>query len=307
MTDSVNDLIEGYDDMTNPEVEEALEDVDPDPDEAMALKEYEKENKDRVGAKDAIEDYIVTDDWGETYNSDYTKNGYRVDDTVSILQKSIRRNDKYRAGWAAWELLRSGIRLETVEPSPDTAVEDIEPGHRVHLLLYRYEMMSKHKHGHSGWAANNIAIHAAVALADAPSTRLATHLQDYYELASEERVEADKEDRDPEIEHPVPMDELRGYTQFDVAKDQHTMWGKRMGRYGDDGWTHFWIHAARVANGEDGLSAEVQRKRLEEAAEQYGITEEEIDHALSAIDDDQLWEEDSLSREDGVTMFRDDE
>jgi len=70
----------------------------------------DEEQRQRTLDGDVVEEEDDEDlnDFGEEYPWWETKGGYRKDVVSSLLQKSIRRGDKERAAWAAWEMARSG-------------------------------------------------------------------------------------------------------------------------------------------------------------------------------------------------------
>lgn len=308
MTKNANDIIEGYDNLSIPDLEEKLDEVEPDNEELDILLQYEQNNKDRKGAAKLLEDGVQYDDWGETYGDEITKGRFRRDEVISLLQKAIRRSQKKEATWAAWELFRSGYTRRFWRRMRIASLEDLAGGQDVQLKLYRLEMMSKHQYGHSGWLGRLCAINAAITACEARSSRECTYSNGWYERAAEERALADQEDREPEVEIPVTEDELHGYGKYDVAVDKHTMWGRRMGRVGDDGWVHFRITGERVGpEGETDLAENARRQILnvgEDGVRPTEFSDEEIEHTLKPTDEDGSWEEDSLTKQTHLSQFR---
>ncbi len=221
-------------------------------------------------------------DFGEERGDNETRSGANRYDVSSLLQKAVRRSDEEVAAWAAWELVRSGFAWNFWDRINLYVVEDLRAGHEVALLIARYEELARERWSESSWEGRLCAVHAALAAARAPSSREASHADDYFGELSAERAAAREDGREPRYDHPV--DELEPGGRYDVAFDQHTYEGKALGRDG----RFFRTHGARVGpEGEPELSRQwrLQSMRLEDR--QY--TEEELARAVEPVDPDDRW------------------
>ena len=129
-------------------------------------------------------------DFGEESGPDETDGGYSRYAVSSLLQKAVRRSDEETAAWAAWELARSGYAWNLWDRLALYVVEDLRAGHRVGLLIERYERLATDRWEPDEWRGRLCAIHAALAAARAPSTREAAYADEYFRLASERRAAA---------------------------------------------------------------------------------------------------------------------
>ena len=229
-----------------------------------------------------------TNDFGDALGEHETKGGYNRYDVSSLLQKAVRRSDEECAAWAAWELTRSGYAWNLWDRLALYVVEDLRAGEDVALLIDRYERLATERWDTDEWERRLCAIHAALAAARATSTREATYANDYFERVAAERAEARKSGREPAYDFPVGDLEPGG--EFDVAFDQHTYEGKRMGRDG----RYFTVHGARVGpEGESPLSRRWRERGLDLAERTY--SDAERSHALAPVDPDDRWDESDQS------------
>ena len=243
---------------------------------------------------DRAPDADGTDDFGDPKGSDETDGGYNRFDVSSLLQKAVRRSDEEVAAWAAWELARSGFAWNLWDRLNLYVVEDLRAGQDIALLVDRYEELATERWEPSEWKGRICAIHAALACARARSSREASNADEYFRNVAAERAEAAAEGRDPDREFPAG--DLKPGGRFDVAFDEHTGEGARMGR----GGRFFKLHGARVGpEGEDEQSARWQRANMETRGEAFSAAE--VEHALSAVDPDDRWAEpDFDADEDGA-------
>jgi replication-associated recombination protein RarA len=153
----------------------------------------------------------------------YTERGFDAREVVSALQKMIRRGQTDDALYWAVELDRSGygawcwkrlriITSEDIGPAWPEGPATIHALHQTFLDLRKAEVRSGQK------SSRMILIHAVILLADAPKSRIC-------DVAN--------------IVH-YNDDEVRELP--DVALDQHTARGKRMGR----GQDHFWTEGVQL-------------------------------------------------------------
>lgn len=230
-------------------------------------------------------------DFGEERGENETKCGANRYDVSSLLQKAVRRSDEEVAAWAAWELVRSGFAWNFWDRITLYVVEDLRAGHEVALVIDRYEELARERWSETSWKGRLCAVHAALAAARAPSSREASHADDYFGELSAERALAREEGREPRYDHPA--DELEPGGRYDVAFDQHTYEGKALGRDG----RFFRTHGARVGpEGEPELSRQwrLQSMRLEDRE----YVDEELARAVEPVDPDDRWGTDDEGTDD---------
>ncbi|MDQ2052668.1 hypothetical protein RBH26_19615 [Natronolimnohabitans sp. A-GB9] len=238
------------------------------------------EEGDATEADDSESDAV--NDFGEELGENETKSGANRYAVSSLLQKAVRRSDEEVAAWAAWELVRSGYAWNFWDRINLYVVEDLRAGHQVALTVSRYEELARERWSEDSWRGRLCAVHAALAAARAPSSRESAHADDYFGELSAERVAAHEEGREPRYDHPV--DELEPGGRYDVAFDQHTYEGARLGRDG----AFFRTHGARVGPEEEPeLSQQwrVRSMRLEDR----DYTEDELVRAVEPVDPDDRW------------------
>ncbi|WP_435146952.1 hypothetical protein [Halobaculum sp. P14] len=225
-----------------------------------------------------------TNDFGEPKDSDETDGGYNRFAVSSLLQKAVRRSDEQVAAWAAWELARSGFGWNLWDRLNLYVVEDLRAGDDVALLVERYEELATERWEPSEWRGRICAVHAALACARARSSRESPNADEFFRNAAAERAEAREEGREPAQDFPVGDFEPGG--EYDVAFDKHTGEGSRLGRDA----RFFKTHGARVGpEGEDEQSRRWQRLNM--LLHDAEFSEAEIEHALSAVDPDERWDE----------------
>lgn len=248
---------------------------------------------------DDEDDEEQLNDLGEEQPWYETKGGYNRFEVVSLMQKCTRRSDEEKAAWCAWELVRSGHAEKFWERMILFVVEDLRANSEEALLIDYYHRLATERWEPDSWKGKVSAIHAALSAARAPSSRESVHADDFFRQVVTERVEADKEGREPEFDFPVSNDELQVGGRYDVALDRHTYAGQNTGR----DWGHFWTRAARVGpKGEPELSAKWQRRRLEVDPERE-FSQAEIEHALDPVDPEDRWEEDIVAENEELGEY----
>lgn len=238
-------------------------------------------------------DAAGVNDFGDPKEADETDGGYNRYAVSSLLQKAVRRSDEEVAAWAAWELARSGFAWNLWERLQLYVVEDLRAGQDVALLVDRYERLANDRWEPGEWRGRLCAIHAALACARATSSREGPNADEFFRNAASARAEARERGEDPPVDFPVGEFEPDG--EYDVAFDKHTGEGSRLGR----GAEFFKTHGARVGpEGEDEQSARWQRLNM--ALHDVEFSEDQIEHAVSAVDDDEKWAEPSFDCDDEV-------
>ncbi|MFB6194709.1 MAG: hypothetical protein ABEI80_00930 [Haloplanus sp.] len=226
-----------------------------------------------------------TNDFGEETGADETDGGFNRYAVVSLLQKAIRRGDEEVSAWAAWELARSGFGWNLWDRLNTFAVEDLKADQRAALLVGRYEELAER------WEMDSrrgqmAAVQAALVVARARAAREGANAVNGFHAIADKRAEAAANGEEPTHGFPVEEDDLAPEGRYDVALDGHTGEGARL----DRGSPFFRIHGARVGpEGETDVSA--RWKRLYLALDEYDYTDEEVEHALDAVDPGDRWDE----------------
>jgi len=128
-----------------------------------------------------------------------------------------------------------------------------------------------------------------LAVARARSAREGANAVNAFHEVAKRRAEAREHGEEPTHTFPVTADDLSADGEYDVALDGHTGEGARL----DRGSPFFRIRGARVGpEGETDVSA--RWKRLFLALDEYDYTDEEVAHALSAVDPADRWTEPSF-------------
>jgi hypothetical protein len=241
----------------------------------------------------------VGDD-GEPTGRFQTDARYNIFDVSSLLQKSVRRSDEEVAGWAAWELVRSGYdnmfwkRILTIA-TEDTSTE----GDVISQVRSLYQLGTGQVDVVDSWSAKNergrvCALRAAVVCAQAQSSRLCDYLNNTFERIAEERVNAAEEGRESRFDFPAGG--LNPGGEHDVVFDTHTSQGSGMNR----GYRHFLVHSSRTDSMAD-MEARFKRINMELVAEaddtNAEFTDTEFDHALSTVNPDDPWREPDFEQE----------
>jgi hypothetical protein len=234
-------------------------------------------------ADDADDD---RNDFGAERDDHETKCGASRYTVSSLLQKAVRRSDEETAAWAAWELARSGFAWNFWDRVNLYVVEDLRAGHEVATQIARYEELANERWEPDSWRGRLCAVHAALAAARAPSSREASHADDYFGALSAERAAAVEEGREPRYDYPA--DDLEPGGKFDVIYDMHTYEGKKM----DRGSGFFRTHGARVGpEGEPELSKQWRLRSMK--LQDVDYTQEELTRAITPVSEEHPWDEPS--------------
>lgn len=235
-------------------------------------------------------DDLDVDDFGNELGDYDTKGGYNKYEVTSSLQKAVRRSDPELAAFCAWELVRSGYEWNYWQRVATIANEDLsltDNSNALPTCMWLFELAHGHdpvnywgKGTHQG-RARFCAMKAAVVLARAESSRETDFMEAVFRQMRDERINAELQDR--EIDDELEMPELP-----DVSRDMHTYQGKKM----DRGYDHFLIHSSRVSNMTE---VEKKYKQLEMRNNDpgYEFGRSEYDHALSATEDEEPYDEPS--------------
>ena len=168
----------------------------------------------------------------------FTASGYRYDETISALQKTIRRGDEVSAMYWAIELegefhneLWSRLEVISHEDIGITSMDVI-----MFVITCKTQYLEFHDRG-SG-SRRLMLSNAILAMCRAEKTRVADH----FNISSYRRTTEDRRD--------IP----------DFAKDVHTRSGEKLGR----GWEHFFTECTYLKTGlrpdEDPYREEAIRK-----------------------------------------------
>ncbi len=226
---------------------------------------------------------IGTNDLGEEKGSNETDGGYNRYVVSSLLQKAVRRSDEEVAAWAAWELARSGFGWNLWDRLNLFLVEDLRAGEDVALLVARYEELAE-EWGMESWRGRLCAIHAALAVARAHSSRESSNADEYFRRVADVRAEARSSGEEPP--HDFPIGDLEPGGPYDVIFDKHTAEGKARGRE----TKFFKKYGARVGpDGEGDLSARWQRLAM--LLSEIDYAESELDHAVEPVAEDERWDD----------------
>ena len=228
-----------------------------------------------LGDDEREADTGLSRDDGEGLSENETCMGFNRFDVSSLLQKSVRRGDREKAIWSAFELSRSGYGWNFWERAEIMLVEDLRltpnESHLVNAIRDLSEMADEWGRGsRKGVAA---AMRAASLLAEAESSRELFFMQDYW---NDELDDIDELTQADWSAFPIKQDLTEVERQ---VLDQHTGEGSKKGR----GHRHFMTVASRTS--ETSKLDEIYKKRMMEE-EDIDYTDEEIDNAVSEVKDD---------------------
>lgn len=218
-------------------------------------------------------------DNGEEMQKYDTKGGFNQYIIGSALQKAIRRSQVELAAFSAWELVRSGYGWWYWNRMAIIAVEEIVSEDDSLLLVDTLERLAKKKWSMEDWEGIVCAIRAAMICARAPKSREHVHANRVFTAMKNERVEAEKEGREPEIDFPDIPDE---------AYDQHTLKGRKQGR----SFHHFMVHSGRLSGETDlgtrykeFLMRNVDMAYPDKDFEQSEVSEKDIELSIAPVED----------------------
>lgn len=222
------------------------------------------ENGELEEPDDEDDDGPTLNDWGEPLGRFGTKCGESMFLVSSCLQKAIRRSAPHLAGWASYELVRSGYHGHLWSRLRTICLEDIASHDPVMLLILRYEELAE-DFGKTDWGGEVAAVSAAIALARAESSREADWARWWFQAVAEERV---KDAADDKYSFPTIPDE---------AYDKHVS----SERSKDRDMGHFVKHSSRVTD-ESELGQKWKRRIIEH--EGFADDEEAIEQAVANVE-----------------------
>jgi len=223
-------------------------------------------------------------DVGEPLDKYQTKGDCNMYTMGSLVQKATRRGDRELAMFAAWELVRSGYegffwsRVNTI------ILEDLRlRPEQAHLLtaLARLEEMTKTVFKNDEGMQQAAAMRAASLLAEAEPGRELLPMMGWWGEIAEDRLKAIRNREEPE--DTFPLDDVRDDIEY-VICDQHTARGSHAGR----GTAHYLIEASRT-NHPTELETKYKERVLRHALNK-DLTDEQIEHALKPVPEDEPWE-----------------
>ncbi|MFB6282993.1 MAG: hypothetical protein ABEK59_03540 [Halobacteria archaeon] len=224
-------------------------------------------------------DGIRRDD-GEALGENETCMGFNRFDVSSLLQKSVRRSEREKAIWAAYELCRSGYGWNFWERADILLVEDVRipPGEAELISAVGRLSQLAEEWGRSSRKGVAAAMRTASLLAEAESSREIFTVQDYWNGCLDHVEELD------ELNYgDFPIDEGMEDVELQVL-DQHTGEGSRKGR----GHRHFMSVASRTSETSE-MGRKFKRRMME--SEDCEYTEEEMENGLSDVEGNP-WTED---------------
>lgn len=239
---------------------------------------------------------IPTTDSGEPLREFETKGGFHNEEVLDLLDQSLGDEDWELAGFAAWELTRSGYHSAFWDRINELAIRYSAYDSDVPALVRRYESLATERWSPTEWEGRISAIHAVFTILRHGE------VADEVEQVTELQKLADLRARG-EARFPVEHDELKRGGKYDVVLDKH------VNGSGDRGWKHFWSKASRVSRpGEPERSCEWQRRRMDMTRSHFrrkfdDITDEAIEHALSPVSADEPWEEDRVAPDQELDSF----
>lgn len=215
---------------------------------------------------------IMRDD-GQELDQYETCGGFNRYEVASLFQKAVRRSDREKAMFAAYELCRSGYGWNFWDRAQTIMVEDLliplDESH-VPAAIYNLMQLSKNKWQMDEGMGVAAAMRAASILAEAESSHELLVVKNFWNRIAEDRIEAIENDEEPEYDFPVGHDEY-GDIGYQVL-DMHTYTGKKYGRNP----AHFMIESSRTSEMSD--TAQKYKRLMMETAP-YPYTDEQIDNA----------------------------
>lgn len=229
---------------------------------------------------------INRNDIGEPLDKHSTKAGFSSYQMASLYQKFVRRGDKEKAMFAAFEMTRSGYESMFWSRVTTIIIEDLSlPPEEAYLLsaVERLRTLATDVFDDDEWMQVATAMRCAAILAEAESERSLLPMQRWWRGIAEDRLEALKQNE--KLEHDFPVAPF-GSPHSDhaiefVCADKHTAEGSRAGR----GTKHYFAEASRTSEPSE---LEQQHKELVMHHE-LDSDEEVIEHGVSPVPDDQPW------------------
>lgn len=224
---------------------------------------------------DTDSDQIMRDD-GQELDEYETCGGFNRYEIASLFQKAVRRSDKEKAMFAAFELCRSGYGWNFWDRAQTIMVEDLLiplEESQVPAAIYNLMQLSKNKWSMDEGMGVAAAMRAAAILAEAESSHELLVTKNFWKRIAEDRLEAYENGEEPEHDFPIPPDsEEFGDLGYQVL-DMHTYTGKKYGRNP----AHFMIESSRTSEMSD-IAAKYKRLMMETAPFPY--TDEQIENGL---------------------------
>lgn len=227
---------------------------------------------------------IERNDIGEPLDQYQTKGNYNMYLVGSAYQKAIRRGDREVAMFSALELVRSGYEGFFHSRTSTILLEDLRLRPcEAHLLtaIDRLQAMMDGVFEDDEGMRYAAAMRIASLMAEAEASRELLPMKNYWLEIAEERLETIKNGSKPE--HSFPLDAIKDSAEW-VLADQHTATGSRAGR----NMAHYQIEASRTTDPSD-LERKYKRRLLENALG-YEVTDEQVDHAIEPVPEDEPWD-----------------
>ena len=191
----------------------------------------------------------------------------------SLFQKAVRRSDKEKACFAAYELTRSGYGWNYWDRAQTVIVEDlllpVEEAH-VPAAIYNLMQLAKNKWSPDEGMGIAAAMKSAAILANATSSHEVLPMKGYWNRVAEEGDSID----DIQRKFPVPpASQNFGSLGYQIL-DMHTYTGKRNNR----NHAHYMVTASRTSSMSD---LERKYKRLHMEQKSFDFTDDQIDVATT--------------------------
>ncbi|WP_248895337.1 hypothetical protein [Haloplanus halobius] len=228
-----------------------------------------------------------TNDLGKPLDNNMTKGGFSRYTMASLLQKAVRRGDREKACFAAFELCRSGYSWNFWDRAQTVLLEDCRVSITDADLLpaiERLRQLATKKWDPEEGMGIACAMRAASLLAEAESARELLPMKNWWLEIAGDRMESLQRGEQPEHDFPVqPESKDLGELGY-VVNDTHTAAGSRAGR----NLAHYLIESSRTTDQSE-LGQQYQRLIMEHEIS-YDLTDEQIEHGTTPVPDDKPWE-----------------
>ena len=228
-----------------------------------------------------------TNDLGKPLDSNMTKAGYSRYTVASLLQKAVRRGDRERASFAAFELCRSGYSWNFWDRAQTILLEDLRLSvDEAQLLpaIERLRQLATKKWEPDEGMGIACAMRGASLLAEADSARELLPMKNWWLEIADDRMESLQCGEEPEHDFPVhPESKDLGELGY-IVNDTHTATGSRAGR----NMAHYLIESSRTTDQSE-LGQQYQRLIMEHEIS-YDLSDEQIEHGTTPVPDDEPWE-----------------
>jgi hypothetical protein len=212
-------------------------------------------------------------DDGRPLDQHETCGGYNRFDIASLFQKAVRRSDKEKACFAAYELCRSGYGWNYWDRAQTVIVEDLLlPVDEAHVpaAVYNLMQLAKNKWSMDEGMGIAAAMKCAAILAQATSSHEVLPMKGYWNRVAEEEDSID----DIQRKFPVPPASQNFGSLGCQILDMHTYTGKRNNR----NHAHYMVTASRTSSMSD---LERKYKRLHMEQKSFDFTNEQVDVATT--------------------------